>query len=164
MRHVLPLFVLCACSWSPASFAQEGDEADHQALRELRAVFEKAASENQLDLLKPHLHEPFSVVTFTDREFSDFEKFKERWQKTRDEIVGSGSYKVTLKPDWSELYGDMAVAHGDSDNVLVNGAGTGTAASRFTTTTGANITLAANQGAGLVYDGTTQRWRVYPLQ
>lgn len=106
------------------SFAQEDDEADHEALRELKAVFEKAASQNQLDLLRPHLHEPFSVVTYTDREFTDFEAFKSRWQQTRDETVGSGSYKVTLLPERSEIYGDMAIAHGDSENVLVTAAGT----------------------------------------
>jgi ketosteroid isomerase-like protein len=102
---------------------QEADEADHAALREYKALFEKAASDNQLDLLKPLLHEPFSVVTYTDREFTDFEAFKTRWQKTRDEIVGNGSYKVTLKPERSLIYGDMAIARGDSDNVLVTSAG-----------------------------------------
>jgi ketosteroid isomerase-like protein len=103
--------------------AQEPDEADHQALREMKAVFEKAASENNLDLLKPYVPAEFSAVTYTDREFTDFEAFKTRWQKTRDEIVGTGSYKVTLKPEKSKIYGDIAIARGDSDNVLVNSAG-----------------------------------------
>lgn len=101
----------------------QDDEAAHQALREFKVIFEQAASENKLDLLKPHLHEPFSVVTYTDREFTDFEAFKARWQKTRDEVVGKGSYKVTLLPELSEIYGDMAIARGDSKNVLVTGAG-----------------------------------------
>jgi len=104
-------------------FAQEDDEADHQALREMKTVFEKAASENNLDLLKPYVPEQFSAVTYTDREFTDFEAFKTRWQKTRDEIVGTGSYKVTLKPERSKIYGDIAIARGDSDNVLINSAG-----------------------------------------
>jgi ketosteroid isomerase-like protein len=98
-------------------------EADHAALREFKALFEKAASENQLDLLKPILHEPFSVVTYTDREFSDFEAFKARWQQTRDEIVGSGSYQVELLPERSEIYGDIAIARGDSQNELITAAG-----------------------------------------
>jgi ketosteroid isomerase-like protein len=100
-----------------------GDEADHQALRDLKAVFEKAASENDLELLRPHVHENFSAVTFTNREFTDFDAFKDRWQKTRDEIVGDGSYKVTLLPERSRIDGDWAIARGDSENVLVNSAG-----------------------------------------
>jgi ketosteroid isomerase-like protein len=130
--------VILAAHWSspPRTAAQEQpgsapepsapldqEEADHAALREFKALFEKAAAENQLDLLKPLLHEPFSVVTYTDREFTDFEAFKARWQKTRDEIVGNGSYKVTLKPERSEIYGDLAIARGDSENVLVTAAG-----------------------------------------
>lgn len=130
MRNLVPLAAILAglfalpVAMTPSTIAQEKDnDADHQALREFKALFEKAASENKLELMKPHLHEPFSVVTYTDREFSDFEKFKARWQKTRDEIVGSGSYKVTLLPERSEIYGDIAVAHGDSENVLITGAG-----------------------------------------
>jgi len=119
----LALNLIAAIALPPAS-AQEADDADHQALRELKAVFEKAASENNLDLLKPHLHEPFSAVTYTDREFTDFEAFKARWQKTRDEVVGEGgSYKVTLKPQRSEIYSEWAITRGDSDNTLITGAG-----------------------------------------
>jgi hypothetical protein len=100
-------------------------EPDRQALRDLKALFEKAASENNLDPLEPHLHAPFSVVTYTDREFTDFEGFKARWQKTRDEVVGQGgSYQVTLKPEPTEFFGDIAIARGDSDNVLVTSTGT----------------------------------------
>jgi ketosteroid isomerase-like protein len=121
-RLLLVLLAAILCSLGNA-IAQEEDDADHQALREMKSVFEKAASENQLDLLAPYLHEPFSVVTYTDREFTDFEKFKQRWQKTRDEIVGTGSYKVTLLPERSEIYGDIAIARGDSENVLVTSAG-----------------------------------------
>lgn len=99
------------------------EEADHAALREYKTLFEQAASENKLDLLKPILHEPFSVVTYTDREFTEFEAFKTRWQQTRDEIVGNGTYKVTLLPVRSEIYDDIAIARGDSENELITAAG-----------------------------------------
>jgi ketosteroid isomerase-like protein len=109
----------------PDSHAAGDDlaESDHAALREFKALFEKAASENDLELLRPILHQPFSVVTYTDREFTDFDEFKTRWQKTRDEIVGDGSYRVTLLPERSELYGDLAIARGDSESTLVTAAG-----------------------------------------
>lgn len=119
----LLLTVLAAFSGVARGGQADDDEADHQALREFRTLFEQAASENKLDLLKPHLHEPFSIVTYTDREFTDFEAFKARWQKTRDEVVGSGTFKVTLEPERSAIFGDVAVARGNSKNVLVNGAG-----------------------------------------
>ena len=104
--------------------AAAADEAEHAALRRFKALFEQAVNENNLDLMKPHLHEPFSVVTYTDREFKDFEAFKARWQKTRDELLGSGGrYRLTLDPDRSDIFGDVAVAHGNSDNVMVTASG-----------------------------------------
>ena len=99
-------------------------EDDRAKLRALKPVFEKAASENQIDLLKPHLHDPFSAVTYTNREFTDFETFKARWQKTRDEVVGPrGSYKVTLRHEPAVFFDDVAVVRGDSDNFLVTSDG-----------------------------------------
>ena len=58
--------------------ADEGDphEADHEALRGLRKVAEEAINNNKLELLKPHLDDPFSIVTYTDREFTDFDTFQ----------------------------------------------------------------------------------------
>lgn len=49
---------------------------------------------------------------------------------------------------------------GSNNIVLVNESASSTAANRFTTVTGADITLAANEMAMLVYDNTSARWRV----
>lgn len=51
---------------------------------------------------------------------------------------------------------------GSQNIVLVNESASSTAANRFTNTTGADITLAANQMAKVTYDGTTSRWRLKP--
>jgi len=105
-------------------FSTEADHADHEALRALKAVFEKAVRENQLDLLKAYLDERFSIVSFTNREFSEFEAFKAQWQKTREQLLQGGTYSVELLPEHSLLYGDLALARGDSRNVMTTGAGT----------------------------------------
>lgn len=107
--------------------AQEEDEADHQAdhqaLREIRAAVEEAINNNQLDLFRPHLAESFSIVTYTDREFSDFEAFKTRWQKTREELLEGGTYTTQMNPERSLILGDIAIARGNSHNVLTTGGG-----------------------------------------
>ena len=105
------------------AFGPEEDEADHEALRQLKAVFEEATNNNQLDLLEPYLHDPFSVVTYTDRKFTDFQVFKTAWQERRDSLLAGGSYTVELIPDRSLLYGDIAITMGTSENVLVTGDG-----------------------------------------
>jgi hypothetical protein len=48
---------------------------------------------------------------------------------------------------------------GSQNIVLVNESASSTAANRFTTSTGADLTLAAAKCANVVYDGTTSRWR-----
>src|SRR5690348_7349555 len=117
--------LLLVAMWPAMSLAAEEEdrEADHNALRRMRAVFEEAVNKNQLDLLKPYLDEQFTVVTYTDLEFSDFEVFKMAWQKRRDELLAGGSYSVKLEPELSDLRGDIAIARGNSKNVLVNGSG-----------------------------------------
>jgi len=49
---------------------------------------------------------------------------------------------------------------GSNNIVLQNENASSTAANRFTTSTGADLTLAAGKGAWAVYDGTSSRWRV----
>lgn len=55
----------------------------------------------------------------------------------------------------------LIVNVGAQDIVLVNESGLSTDVNRFHNSTGANITLSANQAADVLYDNTTQRWRVW---
>jgi ketosteroid isomerase-like protein len=120
-----PLFLLLALFTCgvPISAQEEEHHQDHEALRELRRVYEQAANENNLDLLKPYLHKDFSVVMMSNREFSDFDSLKKQWQITRDEIVGDGTYEMRLEPELSTFLGDIAIAQGDSKNRVVTGSG-----------------------------------------
>jgi hypothetical protein len=71
-------------------------------------------------------------------------------------------------PDPTGAYGRLIdgevkviVNVGSNDIVLKHQDANSTADNRFLNSTGADITLSANQAADLIYDGTTQRWRVY---
>lgn len=50
---------------------------------------------------------------------------------------------------------------GSNNIVLVHESASSTAANRFLNSTGADITLSANQAADVIYDGTSARWRVF---
>ena len=52
---------------------------------------------------------------------------------------------------------------GSNNIVLVNESASSTAGNRFANSTGADITLAANEAALVWYDGTSSRWRVFKL-
>lgn len=108
---------------APAQDAPPSDDADRAALRTIKATFEEAVKTNRLDLMLPYLDEPFSVVTYTDREFTDFNAFKAQWQKTRADLLEGGSYDMELLPERTRFFGDLAVARGDSRNTLVKGDG-----------------------------------------
>jgi ketosteroid isomerase-like protein len=104
--------------------AEEANKADHDALRHLRIVFQDAVAQNDMERIRPYLATNFSIVTFTDREFTDFEAFKTQWQKTRNAMLGKGgSYQVDLNPEYSVLMGDNALCRGNAKNVLVDGKG-----------------------------------------
>jgi ketosteroid isomerase-like protein len=100
-----------------------GTEADHEALRNLKTVFENAINQNDMETIRPYLDDEFTVVTYTDREFTDFDAFKAQWVKTRKKLLGNGSYYVELIPHRSTIYDDTAIARGDSKNLMITECG-----------------------------------------
>jgi ketosteroid isomerase-like protein len=100
-------------------------EAEREKLRGLQAVFQKAVKENTMDVMRPHCSPHFSFVSFTDRSFKDFESFFQRWQITREEMVGKeGAFETDLRPEPSLFFGDIAVCQGKSLNKMKNRKGT----------------------------------------
>jgi hypothetical protein len=55
----------------------------------------------------------------------------------------------------------LLVNVGSFDIVIKHQDAASTATNRFLNSTGADITLTSNQAAEMIYDGTTQRWRVF---
>jgi ketosteroid isomerase-like protein len=104
-----------------------GTEADHQMLRDMKALYERSISNNQLDNLVGMLDENFSFVTFTDSEFDikkhSFEEFKKEWNDTREQMLDGGSYQVTLDPERSVIFDNTAVARGIAHHKITKGNG-----------------------------------------
>lgn len=88
--------------------------------------------------------------------------------------LASPSYFIRLSSDASRSitgfvgYGTVVngevhiiVNVGSNNIVLVHESGLSTAANQFLNSTGADITLSANQSAELIYDSTSSRWRVW---
>lgn len=99
-------------------------EADHEALRNLKALYERAAAENNPDLLKPHLHEKFSGVMVTGDEVKDFASLDAFWKDIQAQMGEGGKYSVTVKPaEKSLIMGDVALAWGTADELVITGSG-----------------------------------------
>lgn len=105
----------------PAVNPQE--EADHEALRGLRAIYEQAIRENSIELIQPHLHGDFHGVMVTGRAVNSFADLQQYWSDIRGLMGEGGTYTTALKPELSVLVGDIALARGTTDDVVRTGDG-----------------------------------------
>jgi ketosteroid isomerase-like protein len=99
------------------------DEVEHEALRQLRALYEQAIRDNRVEALAPFLHEDFHGVMVTGRNVNGLEELKGYWSDIHALMGDGGRYTTTLKPERSVLIGDIALARGSSDDVVVTGNG-----------------------------------------
>ena len=100
-----------------------GDEADRAALRQLRAAYEAAIRDNRIDDLGPLLHDDFHGVMVTGRAVTGLAGLKQYWADMRTLMGEGGRYTTTLKPADSVFLGDVALARGTSDDIVVTSQG-----------------------------------------
>lgn len=119
-RPLLAAALLPLVSGAPA---WPDDSADHEALRQLRIVYERAVNEDSVELLRPHLDPDFSGVTMTNEIVADFEHLRVYWGKIRDLTGKGGRYHVEFAPEQSAVYGDLAVVKGRTHDQVRTGDG-----------------------------------------
>jgi len=95
-------------------------KAEREKLRHIKSLFEEAVADNNIEAMRDYVHDDFSFVSFTDRAFDDFESFRQRWTRTRSEMVGSGTFTTSLSPEPTIFAGDIAVAYGNSQNDMLD--------------------------------------------
>lgn len=71
-------------------------------------------------------------------------------------VVSHGTVTTNVDGEWLQL-----INVGSNNIVLKNQDANSTAGNRFLNSTGADITLGANESANLFYDATASRWRVF---
>ena len=103
---------------------QAGREPDHEALRQLKAVYEQAAREGRPDLLEPHLDAQFTGVMVTGEQVDSFASLDSYWQGIRELMGAGGTYQTEVHvAERAIIGGDLAVARGTTDDVVVTGGG-----------------------------------------
>jgi ketosteroid isomerase-like protein len=102
-----------------AGFAQTpAEEAEHQALRNIKVMYERAVNEDRLDLLKPYFATPFYGVMLTSKRVSTLDEMKQYWNEMKQLMGPGGMYHVTVIPERSVLMGDFALARGVTQDVV----------------------------------------------
>jgi ketosteroid isomerase-like protein len=124
-RHWVCLALLCSV-WSAPTLAAPvqtpspggSEEAEHEALRRLKSGYEEAVRVNRIDALAPYFHSDFHGVMVTGRAVNSFADVQQYWRDIRGLIGEGGTYTTTVNPERSVILGDVALAHGTTDDVI----------------------------------------------
>ena len=118
--------ILAAVVWAGVMHGDAAagqDAAEHEALRQLRAVYEEAIRESRPEALAPLIHDDLYGVMVTGRTVRNIGELRQYWADINALIGAGGRYTTTLNPERSVIIGDVALARGTSADVVVTGAG-----------------------------------------
>ena len=99
------------------------DEADRAALRLIRTNYMEAVNSGQVAKLAPYLSKDVTGVMVTGEEVKGLDGLQAYWKKIQDLIGPGGSYHVNVNVDKTDLYGDVAVSRGSTEDVVRLGNG-----------------------------------------
>jgi ketosteroid isomerase-like protein len=102
----------------PPSAALPDEEALHQELRGLKKIYEDAVNSGNLAPLAPAFGPQTSGVVATNEEFHTLDEMQQIFDKFKNTLGPAYVYRVTLNPERSLIYGDIAVARGTSDEYV----------------------------------------------
>ena len=110
---------LCVLSFS----VRADEESDRAALRMIRTNYMEAANSGDPSKIAPFLSKEVTGVMVTGEEVKGLDGLVAYWKKIQDLIGQGGSYHVTVNVDKTDLYGDISVSHGNTDDVVRLGTG-----------------------------------------
>lgn len=121
--NIRAFFVLWVATLA-VGFSQEPDRAsDKQALRALAVRYEAAINDGSFADLKDSAAPEISAVFMTGAEVKGIDEMQKYYDEIKTKIGSGGSYSVKLLPDDTNFHGNIAVAHGASDESVVLGTG-----------------------------------------
>jgi ketosteroid isomerase-like protein len=105
------------------AIAQTDEDADRAALRMIRTNYEEAVNSGDLSKIKNDLSTNVTGVMVTGKSVEGYDGLVSYWKEVQTLIGSGGTYHVTVNVDKTDLYGDVAVSHGTTDETvrLANG-------------------------------------------
>lgn len=110
----LPLILLVFLSIAHAQ-TQDPHAADREALRSIGARYEQAINQADLNSLSDSVLPDASAVFMTNDELKGLPAMQAFIEGVQKEIGEGSVYQVKLRPGITEFHGDLAIAHGESD-------------------------------------------------
>lgn len=113
----MKLIPLCCFVLISSLQAQDNDPhaADRDALRALGSRYEQAINQLNLNSLADSVLPEASAVFMTNDELKGLPAMQEFIEGVQKEIGEGSVYEVKLRPGTTEFHGDVAIAHGESD-------------------------------------------------
>lgn len=96
---------------------------DKQALRALAVKYELAINQGNFSSLKDSVSPTASAVFMTGHELVGLDAMQEYYDKIKVKLGAGSSYSVKLNPDDTKFHGNIAIAHGTSEERVVFGNG-----------------------------------------
>jgi ketosteroid isomerase-like protein len=113
---LVPVLLLCL-----ATPALADSEEDKQALRTMARTFEEAIKQRDIARFQAVLDPTFKGVVVTG-ELVDRASIKKFWDWAWGLIGPKGTWTVTVNPEPTAFFGDIAVAHGSAtDHIVTEG-------------------------------------------
>ncbi len=92
------------------------EEAEHAALRKIKAAYEEAVNTDALPKFEPWLGKDATGIMITDEEIHGFAEMQAYWLRIKALLGSGGSYTVKVNVDQTDLLGDVAVSRGTTDD------------------------------------------------
>jgi ketosteroid isomerase-like protein len=89
----------------------------------IRTNYMEAVNSGDPSKIAPFLSKDVTGVMVTGQEVNGFDGLVTYWKKIQDLIGPGGSYHVSVNVDKTDLFGDIAVSHGNTDDVVRLGSG-----------------------------------------
>jgi ketosteroid isomerase-like protein len=111
---------LFACALLPIAVgtAGAGEEEERAELRALKGLYEQAVNEDKVSLLLPHVDPEFRGVMLTSEPVTGADGLAAYWAKIKGMMGPAGHYRVAVTTEPALFFGDIAIAHGTSDDTV----------------------------------------------
>jgi ketosteroid isomerase-like protein len=117
MSRFLLALVLALLFAVPGFADTSGNQADHDALRKLKADLSAAVNSRDYAAMRKHMHQPFMATVITQDNFTDIDKLKDYFESlyTRDFLRMKNISIAAEADDLSQIYqGTFALTKGST--------------------------------------------------
>jgi len=105
------------------NIARADEDADRTALRMIRTNYVEAVNSGDLSKIKNDLSKEVTGVMVTGKAVEGYDGLVSYWKEIQDLIGTGGTYHVAVNVDKTDLFGDVSVSHGTTEEAvrLANG-------------------------------------------